>query len=111
VLYAKVNVLYYAGLVDPFPYNWSLMIQAVPGAEARLRRLLVSSGRPTWVVRMSTTRSLGLDRSGATQRLLARHYRSVGTVCGATVFLERGASGRQAPPTSDCPGGVQNDTA
>jgi 4-amino-4-deoxy-L-arabinose transferase-like glycosyltransferase len=111
VLYAKVNVLYYAGLDDPFPYNWSLMIQAVPGAEGRLRGLLASSGRPTWVVRMSTTRSLGLDRSGATQRLLARHYRSVGTVCGATVFLERGASGRSAPPTSDCPRGVQNDTA
>jgi hypothetical protein len=111
VLYARVNVLYYAGLDDPFPYNWSLMIQAVPGAEARLRGLLGSGGRPTWVVRMSTTRSLGLDRSGGTQRLLTSHYRSVGTVCGATVLLERGARERPPPPPSVCPRGVKNDTA
>jgi hypothetical protein len=102
VLYAKVNVVYYAGLDDPFPYNWSLMMQAIPGAEARLRELLVSSRRPTWVVRMSTTRSLGLDRSGATRRLLAKHYRPVGTVCGATVMLERGAVGRPPPSTGPC---------
>ncbi|HEY0632960.1 MAG TPA: hypothetical protein VGC98_12970 [Thermoleophilaceae bacterium] len=100
VLYAKVNVVYYAGLADPFPYNWSLMMEAIPGAEARLRQLLVSPQRPTWVVRMSTTRSLGLDRSGATARLLAEHYRPADTVCGATVLLERGAAARPPPPST-----------
>ena len=100
VLYAKVNVLYYAGLDDPFPYNWSLMMEAVPGAEARLRQLLGSSRRPTWVVRLSTTRSLGLDRSGATRRLLAQHYRTARRVCGATVLLDRGAAARPSPPST-----------
>jgi hypothetical protein len=113
VLYAKVNAVYYAGLDDPFPYNWSLMMQAVPGAEARLRQLLASDGRPTWVVRLSSTRSLGLDRTGATRRLLAEHYRAVATVCGATVLLERGAADRPPPATGGCGPGtrLRNDTA
>jgi hypothetical protein len=113
MLYAKVNVVYYAGLDDPFPYNWSLMMEAVPGAEARLRRMLASSGRPTWVVRLSSTRSLGLDKTGATRRLLGEHYRAVATVCGATVLLERGAADRPPPATGSCGPGrrVGNDSA
>ena len=95
-LYAKVNLLYYAGLRDPFPYNWSLMMRAAPNAQARLRHLLASGGRPTWVVEAQPTRAFGLDRSGATKRLLAEHYRRFATVCGDQLLLARGA--RSAPP-------------
>jgi hypothetical protein len=98
VLYAKVNVLYYAGLRDPFPYNWSLMMRAVPGAQNRLRALLASSARPTWVVKADRTRAFGLDKNGATSRLLSAHYRRAGTVCGFTVLLARGATAAPAPP-------------
>jgi hypothetical protein len=100
VLYARVNTLYYAGLRDPFPYNWSLMMRAVPGAQDRLRRLLASPRRPTWLVKADGTRSFGLDRSGATQRLLTLHYRLAGTVCGERVLLERGAPASPPPPPS-----------
>jgi 4-amino-4-deoxy-L-arabinose transferase-like glycosyltransferase len=102
VLYAKVNVLYYAGLRDPFPYNWSLMMRSAPGAQARLRLLLASSRRPTWVVRAQPTKAFGLDQSGVTRRLLAEHYRRVTTLCGTTLFLERGARDRPPPPTGGC---------
>jgi 4-amino-4-deoxy-L-arabinose transferase-like glycosyltransferase len=102
VLYAKVNILYYAGLRDPFPYNWSLMMRAVPGAESRLRQLLASPGRPTWVVKADRTRAFRLDRNGATGRLLTAHYRRAGTVCGFHILLARGASAAPAPPPVAC---------
>jgi hypothetical protein len=102
VLYAKVNVLYYAGLRAPFPYNWSLMMRAVPGAQDRLRSLLASSGRPTWVVKADRPRAFGLDKSGATSLLLKTHYRRVATICGFPVLIARGAAAGPAPPPVGC---------
>jgi hypothetical protein len=100
-LYARVNVVYYSGLPSPFPYNWSLMMRSVPGAEERLRGLLASSDRPTWIVKAQSTRAFGLDRSGATKSLLARYYRPAGTVCGTQLLLARGA-GARPPPAGEC---------
>jgi hypothetical protein len=111
VLYARVNVLYFAGIPDPFPYNWSLMMMAVPGAQQRLRRLLASAGRPTWVVKADSTHSFGLDRSGATARLLRLHYRRAGTVCGERILLERGAPAAAAPPSSQRCGNPTREAA
>jgi hypothetical protein len=102
VMYAKVNTLYYAGLRVPYPYNWSLMLRAAPAAQQRLRRLLASRGRPTWIVRAEWPRAFGMDQSGATKRLLAEHYRAVGNVCGSEVLLARGATVRPAPPDDNC---------
>lgn len=98
VLYARANVLWYSGMRNPFPYDWSLMMEAVPGAEQRLRALLASPRRPTWVVAWQGTRAFRLDRSGATRRLLHVHYRLVARVCGRRVLLARGAPARAAPP-------------
>jgi hypothetical protein len=102
VMYSKVNILYYAGLRDPYPYNWSLMLRAVPGAEARLRQLLASPQRPTWIVRAEGPHGFGLDASGATKRLLAQHYRAGATVCGTRLLLARGARVLPPPPGDTC---------
>ena len=102
VLYARVNTLYYAGIRDPFPYNWSLMMLSVPRAQDHLRALLASPRRPTWVVKADGTRAFGLDGSGATQRLLTSHYRLAGTVCGERVLLARGARALPAPNGLHC---------
>jgi hypothetical protein len=101
-MYARVNTLYYARLRDPYPYNWSLMVRAVPGAEPRLRSLLASPARPTWIVRAEGPRAFGLDRGGATRRLLALHYKPVASVCGSEVLLARGARVRHPPPRDNC---------
>jgi hypothetical protein len=103
VLYAKVNALFYSGLPSPFPYHWSLMMMAVPGAEQQLRALLASPRRPTWIVMAQPTRTFGLDRSGATARLLARGYRRTARVCGRPVLLARNAGPRPAArPSEPC---------
>lgn len=91
VRWAQANVLYYAGLPSPYPYAWSLMLQTVPSAQARVRAMLRSPQRPTWIVAWEQDTSYGLDRSGGIARLVAREYRPAATVCGHTVLLERGA--------------------
>ena len=63
VMYARPNVVYYAGLRHPYPYMWSLMVRAKPGALAELHRLLGSEARPTWLVRVAGPGPLGA-RSG-----------------------------------------------
>lgn len=107
VLYADVNILYYSGLRPAFPYNWSLMMRAAPHAEAKLRSALASPRRPTWLVEWQHTKAFGLDRSGATKRLVATNYRRVATVCGHSLMLARGASARPIPAAmaseSSCP--------
>ena len=97
VLYAKVNALYYSGLPSPFPYHWSLMMDSVPRAEGELRALLRSPRRPTWIVEAQSTTTFGLDRSGETRRLLARHYRVAARPCGRPVLLARAAGPRPDP--------------
>jgi hypothetical protein len=103
VRYAKVNILYYSGLQSPVPYEWSLMMEAVPGAQETLQDVLESPRRPTWVVEWQGDRAFGLDRTGVLRHLLGRDYRRVATVCGRPVLLARGAQARPAPPgATDC---------
>lgn len=98
VLYSRADIIYYSHLGDPFPYDWSLMMRAVPGAQQRLRALLASPGRPTWIVEWQGPRAFSLDSNGATGRLLRREYRAVGRVCGHKVLLARGARAQPPPP-------------
>lgn len=89
VLYSQPDVLYYSGLHDPYPYQWSLMMRAVPGAQAELRALLASPRRPTWIVEWEPLASYDLDRSGETARLLSRRYRHISNACGVRVLVDR----------------------
>ena len=89
VLYARANVLADAGLASPYPYAWSLMVRARPGAVPRLRRLLTGARRPTWIVGWQPPAAWGLDRDGATARLLAARYRRVASVAGHPIYRAR----------------------
>jgi 4-amino-4-deoxy-L-arabinose transferase-like glycosyltransferase len=87
VMYARANVGYYTGLPSPYPYAWSLMVQTVPGARARLQRLLGSARRPTWVVQWQDADRWQLDPGARTDRLLAHDYRLAATVRGHRIYL------------------------
>ena len=65
------------------------MVRAKPGAIPRLRRLLASPARPTWVVEWQPPDEWGLDPHGATAHLLGRHYRRAATVHGHPVLHAR----------------------
>jgi hypothetical protein len=104
VMYSRPDVLYYAGLDNPYPYNGGLMVRAVPHAVARLRTLLASRQRPTWVVEWQAPGYVGLDRSGRTARVLARYYRHDATVCGHRILVARGTRARPGPLHVRCGG-------
>jgi hypothetical protein len=95
VMYAHANVDYYIGLPSPFPYAWSLMMRAKPGARAQLQKLLASARRPTWVVQWQDTAHWELDPGGRTARLLARGYRLAAEVGGRRIYVR---SDRPASP-------------
>jgi hypothetical protein len=95
VMYARANVVYYAGLRQPYPYLWSLMVRVRPGARAQLQRLLGSPQRPTWLVPWQHARLWHLDPGGTTARLIRRNYRRTAIVCGYPIYLRKD---RPAPP-------------
>ena len=86
VLYARANVGYYTGLPSPYPYAWSLLVRAHPGAVTELRQLLESPRRPTWIVGWQRPSRWGLDPGGATARSLQAHYRVVAHVHGHPIY-------------------------
>jgi hypothetical protein len=86
VLYARANVLRYGGLPTPFPYDWSLMLRAQPGARPELYRLLASARRPTWLVTWQDDDRWRLDRGGIVDGLLRRNYRPAATVAGHLIL-------------------------
>jgi hypothetical protein len=95
VMYSRPNVVYYAGLRHAYPYMWSLMVRAKPGALGQLQRLLASPDRPTWLVQWQHADEWDLDRDGRTGGLLARGYQLAAIVCGHAIFLR---NDRPRPP-------------
>jgi len=104
VMYARANVVYYTGLPTPYPYEWSLMVRALPGARAQLQRLLDSPRRPTWLVRWQGDDWWRLDPGGRTRRLIARDYRLAAVVCGHPIYLRSDRAAPLRPMRSACPG-------
>jgi 4-amino-4-deoxy-L-arabinose transferase-like glycosyltransferase len=86
VMYARADVLYYAGLRTPYPYDWSLMVRARPGARRALYGLLASPRRPTWLVTWQDDDHWRLDRGDLVDVLLRRYYRPVAVVAGHRIL-------------------------
>jgi hypothetical protein len=95
VMYSRPNVVYYAGLRHAYPYMWSLMVRAKPGALAELQRLLGSPERPTWLVQWQPPEEWDLDPDGRIDGLLARGYQLAAIVCGHAIYLR---DDRPRPP-------------
>lgn len=86
VMYARANLGYYTGLRSPYPFAWSLLVRAIPGATQRLDRLLASPQRPTWLIGWQPPDKWHLDPTGVTRRLLRREYRRVAVVAGRPIY-------------------------
>ena len=86
VMYAKANAGYYTGLQSPYPYAWSLLVRAHPGAMPLLLHLLESPRRPTWIVGWQRPDHWGLDPRRAIAHALQVHYRVVAHVHGHPIY-------------------------
>jgi hypothetical protein len=108
VMYAQANVLYYTGLPTPYPYEWSLMVRAVPGARAQLQRLLGSTRRPTWLMQWQDDDSWQLDPGARMDRLIARGYRLAAVVRGHRIYVrsDRAAPYRPTPGAGPASAGL-----
>jgi hypothetical protein len=103
VMYARPNIVYYAGRRQPYPYLWSLMVRVRPDARPRLRRLLASPERPTWLVGWHHPSSWELDPHHALARTLDRGYRLAATVCNVPVYVRRDAAAPPGVAIGPCP--------
>ncbi|AWB92352.1 ArnT family glycosyltransferase [Aeromicrobium chenweiae] len=96
VLYARANLLYYADMATPYPYSWTQMVRTVPNAENRLRDMLRSkTRRPTWIVEWQDATIFGMDASGETRRLIAKHYVTTDEICDKPVLIRRDEAARK----------------
>jgi hypothetical protein len=103
VMYARPNVVYYAGLRHPYPYLWSLMVRAKPGAREQLVRHLGSARRPTWVVGWHAVDGWELDTDGRMSAALGRGYRLAATVCGRGIYVRTDRVPRPKLALGSCP--------
>ncbi len=96
VMYARANIAFYSRLPSPYPYAWSLMVRALPGARARLHALLRSPRRPTWLVVWQDDDTWQLDRRARVDRAMHAGYRRVAIVGGKPIYHRTGRE-RPAP--------------
>ena len=100
VMYAKASAAYYTGLQSPYPYAWSLLVRAHPGAMPRLLHLLQSSRRPTWVIEWQRPNRWNLDPSHAIERALHSNYRVVAHRHGHAIYHRISSPARPLPRRS-----------
>jgi hypothetical protein len=100
VMYAKANANYYTGLQSPYPYAWSLLVRAHPGAMPRLLHLLESRRGPTWVIGWQRPNRWNLDPSHAIARALHAHYRVVAHRHGRPIYHRISSPARSLPRRS-----------
>ncbi len=86
VMYAKANAGYYTGLQSPYPYAWSLLVRAHPGAMPRLLHLLRSPARPTWIIAWQKPDRWKLDPRHQIADALRTHYRVVAHRHGHPIY-------------------------
>ena len=89
VLWARSDLLYYAGLPTPFPYAWSLMLRARPELAVQLRALLGSRRAPTWLVEWQRPDAWGLDPHGELAATISRRYERRAVVAGHPIYRLR----------------------
>ena len=87
VLWASADVYYLADRDPAVRYMWYRNIQAIPGALDEARRALRSPHPPALVVVENLP--AGIDRTGATGRILEDRYRRVATVAGVPIYAPR----------------------
>ncbi len=103
VQYARANVGYYSGLASPFPYQWSLMLRAIPSADEHLADLLASDRRPTWIVQWQSPGAFGQSETQEIDAAIANGYRVVAAPCGHQLLLRSGLERTLSASLPTCP--------
>ena len=101
VMYAKANANYYTGLQSPYPYAWSLLVRAHPGAMPRLLHLLQLAAPPDLGHRLAAARTAGSSTPAMPiARALHAHYRVVAHRHGHPIYHRISSPARSLPRRS-----------
>jgi hypothetical protein len=87
VLWAAADIYYLADRDPTVRHLWYRNIQTIPGALDEARTALVGPRPPALVI--VENEPGGIDRSGATERILRDHYRQVAVVSGVPIYAPR----------------------
>jgi hypothetical protein len=87
VLWAAADIYYLADRDPAVRYMWYRNIQAIPGALGEARQALAGPDPPALVVIVNLP--AGIDRTGATGRILQERYRRVAVVSGIPIYAPR----------------------
>ncbi len=87
VMWAAADIYYLADREPAVRYMWYRNIQSIPGALREAQDALRGPHPPALVIRIHPPGML--DKSGISQRLLARDYRLVATVEGVPIYAPR----------------------
>jgi hypothetical protein len=87
VLWAAADIYYLADRDPAVRYMWYRNIQAIPGGLGEARRALAGPNPPALVVVVNLP--AGIDRTGATGRILQERYHRVAVVSGVPVYAPR----------------------
>ena len=78
-----------SGMTSPYPYLWSLPSRTLDPHMTLLRSILAGPEAPTWIVVRGSSTMHRLDASGV-RSLIEERYHVVGSVCGRSIYLQRG---------------------
>jgi hypothetical protein len=78
-----------SGMSSPYPYLWSLPSRTLDPHMTLLRSILAGPEAPTWIVVRGSSTMHRLDASGV-RALIDERYQVVGSVCGRSIYLQRG---------------------
>lgn len=95
------DVVLTSGLASPYEHLWSLPVRTLDPDLEEFVAVLRGPRAPTWLVVRPGARTWGLPIERI-DRVVARDYREVATVCGLTIFVRADADRPVPRRTSGC---------
>jgi hypothetical protein len=92
-----------SGMSSPYPFLWSLPSRTLDPHMGLLRGILSGPQAPTWIVVRGSGTLHRLDASGV-RSIIEQRYHLVGSVCGRSVYLVRGADRAPLDTSGACGG-------
>lgn len=90
VTFTHPNILQQSNLSSPYPYVWSLPVRTLDPDLALMKRTILGSEAPTWIIEWDGFNTWLLDPHERFATAVAGRYRIVAHICGHPIWLRDG---------------------